>query len=101
MCVCGRVVVYRFKLGIYIPQHVCGIVLTVIFFFLQVSAVSVSATASAEPSDFRRAVSSPNLHCPISAPSSLPDDQAPLVTGSDVCWVSFVCCMCACVCVHV
>ena len=93
--------VYRFKLGIYIPQHVCGIVLTVIFFFLQVSAVSVSATASAEPSDFRRAVSSPNLHCTISAPSSLPDDQAPLVTGSDVYWVSFVCCMCACVCVHV
>ena len=93
--------VYRFKLGIYIPQHVCGIVLTVIFLFLQVSAVSVSATASAEPSDFCRAVSSPNLHCTISAPSSLPDDQAPLVTGSDVCLVSFGCCVRACVCVHV
>ena len=89
--------VYRFKLGIYIPQHVCGIV----FLFLQVSAVSVSATASVEPSNFRRAVSSPNLHCTISAPSLLPDDQAPLVTGSDVCLVSFVCCMCACVCVCV
>ena len=92
--------VYRFKLGIYIPQHVCGIVLTVIF-FLQVSAVSVSATASVEPSDFRRAVSSPNLHCTISAPSSLPDDQAPLVTGSDVCLVSFGCCVPVCVCVCV
>ena len=87
--------VYRFKLGIYIPQHVCGIV----FLFLQVSAVSVSATASVEPSDFRRAVSSPNLHCTISAPSSLPDEHTPLVTGSDVCLVSFVCCMYACVCV--
>ena len=93
--------VYRFKLGICIPQHVRGIVLTVIFFFLQVSAVSVSATASVEPSDFRRAVSFPNLHCTISAPSSLPDDQAPLATGSDVCLVSFVYCMCVCVCVCV